>query len=185
MNKYLFYKKLIINKKTRNIYKKGKSNKLYIKYKNNMINLKKYKKIIKSKKIIKKKGGFINGISILDNAYKSINDISDASKRIPNDIVNYAYRFKHDVDKNVQKVQNALMRDNNVNRYATRETARRIGKERPFARTDEGETAVLPVWQREENRVRAQGVRLDKRREAARAVIDLRDEKRNWTRRWQ
>ena len=57
--KYIFYKKIKLNKKTRNIYKKGKSNKLYIRYKNNMINLKKYKKIIKLKKIKKnaKKGG--------------------------------------------------------------------------------------------------------------------------------
>ena len=55
MVEYKLFKKKEINGKKRNIYKKKGSNKQYIKSKGKMMNLAKYKKLIKNKKL--KKGG--------------------------------------------------------------------------------------------------------------------------------
>jgi hypothetical protein len=55
MVEYKLFKKEVINGKKRNIYKKKGSNKQYIKSKGKMMNLAKYKKLIKNKKL--KKGG--------------------------------------------------------------------------------------------------------------------------------
>ena len=159
MNNYLFYKKLKINKKTRNIYKKGKSNKLYIKYKNNMINLKKYKKIIKSKKIIKKKGGFFD--RIIGNAS---NAITLASSHISNNgVVNYvesqANKLQHNANKNIQNAQSMLGLPKNqkpVNTTALRR-ARQFGKH--LSTNKENKAPDTPVQQRERERKESQGER--------------------------
>ena len=55
MVEYKLFNKKEINGKKRNIYKKKGSNKQYIKSKGKMMNLAKYKKLIKNKKL--KKGG--------------------------------------------------------------------------------------------------------------------------------
>ena len=190
MNKYIFYKKLIINKKTRNIYKKSKSNKLFIRYKNNMINLKKYKKIIKSKKIIKKKGGFINGI--IGDASKHI---TDASRHISNGVnvikepIEYigsrAYRLHQNVQKNVHNVLNNGFRHPNPRLTLHRQTA----FARAHNKTNVNRKEITPqhtgeegVWVREQRGRERSQERRDRKVEEAAIKRDWSQDRRGWGR---
>ena len=74
MQKYTKYKKVLIGKKLRTLYKKSNSNKLYIKHKKKMMSYKNYKKIKSSKTKSKRVGGVSNEdrfVSILREIYHS------------------------------------------------------------------------------------------------------------------
>ena len=60
--RYILYKKKYINGKKRRLYKKEGSNKLYLKHKGRMLNIVKYKKYMKKKKIKQKKTGGVPGV---------------------------------------------------------------------------------------------------------------------------
>ena len=79
MFEYKLFKKELNNGKKRNIYKKKGSNKQYIKSKGKMINLAKYKKLIKNKKL--KKGGSGSNELTKSGSNKSKYDIVDSSKQ--------------------------------------------------------------------------------------------------------